>query len=562
MRCAFRLRVIVVSGCSVAAALACAPAEAQPAVSDTAFADVAESLRAYVDRQNASVGLVVGVTGAQGRRVFSYGQTDRCGSEDCPVSRSTLFQIDSITKLFTALLLADLVAEGVAKLDDPVGAHLPATVDLPESAEAVTLRHLATHTSGLPRLPPGLGWLDRMSGDPYARYAPADLYEDLGKGALQSAPGQAYAYSNYAYGLLGHVLARAAGAESYEAAVTERLFAPLGMTDTRASFADAPALARRRARGHDAAGRPASDWHATEATAGAGSLWSDVDDLLRFVEANLFSEEAPPSLHRPLVLMRQEQPGGRGGRRGRLGWHVREVEGRRYFWQNGGSSGFRSFIGFSAEEEVGVVVLANAAHAVDDVGLHLLSGEVDIAPVPLNTRRRLTLEAGAGVAAGGAFAPSLRVSSWIGDVGFLRIRPFAGYSRFGVEGQPQDEGPAGGAFVFESAEAGVFAEYSGGLFNLILDAAGLPGRVYGGLGMKLNASVRASRRGEGAGAAGSLFTRWSFPFPGARFGYRKGRASVLIESWGRRRYLGPERPLNDVGRTSESAARLVVTYAF
>jgi CubicO group peptidase (beta-lactamase class C family) len=137
----------------------------------------------------------------------------------------TIFQVGSVTKLFTALLLADMAERGEVRLSDPAARYLPGARD---AADPVTLADLATHTSGFPRLPAGLFWSAWLSPrDPYARY-PASWFRRAARRALRTGSGGSpYAYSNFGYGLLGYLLGRAAGSD-YETLVATRVCGPLG----------------------------------------------------------------------------------------------------------------------------------------------------------------------------------------------------------------------------------------------------------------------------------------------------------------------------------------------
>jgi CubicO group peptidase (beta-lactamase class C family) len=189
---------------------------------------------AYLDR------VAVGTIDAAGRAFYAYGKT--------PSDGRTIFEIGSVTKAFTATLLADMAERGEVTLDTPVADLLPKDVRIP-SAGVVTLRHLATHRSGLPRLPDNLDLAN--TSNPYADYTPEMLYKGLTGDARRRKPGESYEYSNLGVGLLGHALARKAG-KSYEQLVIERICEPLGMRDTKMTL-DAAERARL-AQGHDFAG--------------------------------------------------------------------------------------------------------------------------------------------------------------------------------------------------------------------------------------------------------------------------------------------------------------------
>lgn len=145
-----------------------------------------------------------------------------------------MFEIGSITKVFTALLLADMVQKAEVALTDLLAKFLPREVIVPGSTgQSITLRHLATHTSGLPRMPDNFRPADRTN--PYAGYSIEQLYDFLSGHELSRNVGEAFAYSNLGYALLGHALARDARVD-YEALIRSRILAPLGMNSTSTSL--------------------------------------------------------------------------------------------------------------------------------------------------------------------------------------------------------------------------------------------------------------------------------------------------------------------------------------
>ena len=199
-------------------------ASPQERVSD---AEIARILAERIDTQRQSVGIVVGVLEPGGRRVISHGSATK--GEARRLDGETVFEIGSITKVFTALLLADAVERGEVALTEPVAKFLPASVRVPERGRAITLGDLASHVSGLPRLPSNMTPKD--ANNPYADYTVEQLYAFLSTHQLGRDVGAQYEYSNLGGGLLGHVLALRAGM-SYEALVEARITRPLGMTST------------------------------------------------------------------------------------------------------------------------------------------------------------------------------------------------------------------------------------------------------------------------------------------------------------------------------------------
>ena len=339
-----------------------------------ADAEIRKILADRIDTQHQGVGIVVGVIDAHGRRFVSYGVSDKADGR--PVDQRTIFEIGSMSKVFTSLLLADMVQRREVKLDDPVAKYLPAGVKVPErGGRQITLIDLATHTSGLPRLPTNLAPKD--PGNPYADYTVAQLYAFLSSYSLPRDIGSQYEYSNLGGGLLGHVLALRAGTD-YGALVRQRITGPLGMTST--TIALTPEEKARLAIGHDAALARTSNWD-IPTLAGAGALRSDADDILTFLGAELGSVKTPlaPAMKAQIVPRR---PAGSPNLQVALAWHIITTPTGEIVWHNGGTGGYRTIMAFDPKAGVGVVVLSNTSTqaGVDDIGLHILAGTPLVAP--------------------------------------------------------------------------------------------------------------------------------------------------------------------------------------
>jgi D-alanyl-D-alanine-carboxypeptidase/D-alanyl-D-alanine-endopeptidase len=331
------------------------------------------------------VGLAVGIVDAGKTAVFGYGRASR--SADKPPDGQTLFEIGSITKVFTGLALADMAREKLVSLDDPVGKLLPDTVKVPQrDNRTITLLDLATHTSGLPRLPQNLlPLVAKHPENPYAQYTVEQMYEAISSGSLATTPGEKFAYSNYGMGLLGHALARRAGM-SYEELIRQRICAPLGMKETQIRLSDPQKL--RFAEAHDADGTRIQAWD-IPTLAGCGALRSTVNDLVLFVSANLGLR--PSRLSAAIEASHQPRREiAKGTESIALGWHLRTKEG--VCWHNGQTGGYHSFVGFQKQRKIGVVVLGNTAGGtVDQLGfrlLKLLAGE-PVEPIKLRMPVRL-----------------------------------------------------------------------------------------------------------------------------------------------------------------------------
>ena len=299
--------------------------------------------------------------------MVAYGHLNQGDSRS--VNGETMFEIGSVTKVFTSLLLADMVQRGEVSLDDPVAKFLPSDVKVPErDGKRITLIDLATHTSGLPRLPTNLAY--RSVKNPYADYSAADLYQFLSTYQLKRDIGKKYEYSNLGGGLLGLALSQCAGMD-YGELVRKRICIPLGMTSTTSRL-DAD-MQWRRSVGHDRTMQPTANWDHGPATAGAGELWSDANDLLIFLAANLGYAQTPLAQAMATTL-NVRRPTGMKGLEIALAWHITTKRGRQMVWHNGGTGGYRSFIGFDPQSRVGVVALSNAFtwEGVDDIGRHFL----------------------------------------------------------------------------------------------------------------------------------------------------------------------------------------------
>lgn len=338
--------------------------------------EIRQMLVDRIDAQHQSVGIVVGVIGPEGRRVISYGHLAKGDSR--PLNGDTVFEIGSATKVFTSLLLANMVQHGQVALDDPVAKYLPPTVKMPEhNGRSITLVDLATHTSGLPRLPSNMHPAD--PNNPYADYTVKQLYEFLSGYQLTRDPGSRYEYSNLGGGLLGHVLARRAG-KDYETLVRSEICAPLGMKSTAITLT--PEMKERLAVGHNAALEPVENWD-VGVLAGAGGLRSTANDLLTFLAANLGSTKSPlqPAM---AAMLKTRRPTGISGLEVALGWHIFTGNGREIIWHNGGTGGYRSFMGFDPSTRTGVVALSNAETpvGVDDIGHHILDSSFPLAKAP------------------------------------------------------------------------------------------------------------------------------------------------------------------------------------
>jgi D-alanyl-D-alanine-carboxypeptidase/D-alanyl-D-alanine-endopeptidase len=316
-----------------------------------------------------SAGMVVGVVDSDGMRVAAYGDP---GPGQPPLDASSAFEIGSITKVFTAALLADMVARGEVALDEPVALLLPETARVPAwGTRQIELVDLATQTSGLPRLPANWRWED--SAHPMmAGYTAGQLYEFLSGYTLTRQIGSEYEYSNLGFGLLGHPLALRAGT-SYEQLVSEPILKPLGMTMTGISFTQA--MREHVALPHSERGDVVAIWD-YGALVASGGICSTMTDMLTFAAANLDPTGGP--LHRAMAATHTPLRDAVGGMRVGLGWHTKRLSGWDTVWHSGETGGSRSFIGLDVEARLAVVVLSNSAARIEDIGFHMLDQRAEL----------------------------------------------------------------------------------------------------------------------------------------------------------------------------------------
>jgi D-alanyl-D-alanine-carboxypeptidase/D-alanyl-D-alanine-endopeptidase len=300
-------------------------------------AEIRRILAERIDTDRQSVGIVVGIVEPKGRRLVAYGHLDN--SDKRPLNGDTIFEIGSVTKVFTSLVLADMVQRGEVALSDPIATYLPKDVKVPQHAgRSITLQDLSTQTSGLPRLPAKFAPKD--PANPYADYSAEKLYEFLSTYELTRDIGSQYEYSNLGVGLLGHVLARRAGGD-YETVVRNRVCRPLEMTSTGITLT--PEMKARLALGHNDKLTSVPNWD-FQALAGCGALRSSANDLLAFLAANLGYAKSPlaPAM---AAMLKVRRPTGTPGLEIALGWHIVTSESKEIVWHNGGTYGYRSFVG-------------------------------------------------------------------------------------------------------------------------------------------------------------------------------------------------------------------------
>ncbi len=332
---------------------------------DAKVSDLLERAAAGAARRRA--GVVVGYAAPDGTTTLRAAGRTRLPEGATPDGR-TVFEIGSVTKTFTALALARAVVDGSLELRTPVGELVPEVGDLGRDGTRVTLGHLATHRSGLPRthVPTVRGSVDMLLGrDPYRDATEESLLAAIGAGRLRRTPGTGRpAYSNSGFGLLGIALARHAGT-TYGELVRARVTAPLGLADTRLRHEASDDHAGRTAQGHHRRRAPAPAWP-LDGLPGAGALLSTATDLLAWARAHL---DPPDGALGDAVRLAVAEHGPRTG----LAWQRTPARGgETLVWHNGGTGGFRSMVCLRPDRGDAVVVLTNHARGVDMTALSLL----------------------------------------------------------------------------------------------------------------------------------------------------------------------------------------------
>jgi serine-type D-Ala-D-Ala carboxypeptidase/endopeptidase len=340
-----------------------------PLMANISFADsallperVAEAAQERVDDGTYQT-LIFGVIADGKTEVIAFGKLSDGKAPD----GDTVYEIGSITKTFTATLLADAILSKTLRLDTPIAALLP-DFKIPErNGKKITLGEIGSQYSGLPRMPSDFAPQD--PANPYAEYDAEKLKAFLAGYQLSRDPGESFEYSNLAFGLLGYALAQSAHT-TYAALVNDKILQPLGMTMSGTEFTDA--MRAHLAFGHDEMGADAKNWD-MNVLAGAGGIRSTVNDMLRYLKANLGVDQTP--LANAMKYAQQPRRATSPNMHVGLAW-ITSSKG--VIWLNGGTGGYRSFLGFTPDRRTGVIILTNTATDVDDLGFATL---LDAAPL-------------------------------------------------------------------------------------------------------------------------------------------------------------------------------------
>ncbi|KAB8061170.1 serine hydrolase [Janthinobacterium sp. FT14W] len=313
--------------------------------------------------------IVIAVIEGKNSAVYGFGSVH--AGKNAKPGADTVYQIGSVTKTMTGLLLAHAVVDGKVKLDEPVATLLPSYKVPAFDGKTISMLDLATHYSALPRLPDNFAPKD--PANPYADYTEAKQRQFLAAYHLPRAPGGAFDYSNIGYAVLGTALAAQAGT-SYEALLQSRIAVPLGMRST--SNQPSHGMLARLAPGHLLTGEATPAWD-LNVVAPAGGVYSSARDMVAYLQAYMFKPLRPYALavkpRRPLAPGSDTKVG--------LAWLLEQQHGHSYAWHSGQTGGYTSYAAFTTDGKRGVVVLTNTARTVDALGLSALLPGTPLPPL-------------------------------------------------------------------------------------------------------------------------------------------------------------------------------------
>jgi D-alanyl-D-alanine-carboxypeptidase/D-alanyl-D-alanine-endopeptidase len=367
-------------------------------------AEIKDRLNALVDSNRTKAAIIIGIVDPNGTQFFSNGKISNTNNTN--VDQNTIFAIGSNTKVFTTVLLAEMVEEGLIKLNDPIDKYLPPNVTIPQyKGHKITIEDLATHTSGLPEFPsnycPSFAISNAQSLEDKVQHVRnlmsctknftiGQLYQSLSNTTLTREPGSKYEYSTFGTGLLGRILTLKSNMSSYDELLTERILNVLGMNSTSIYLSDEQKS--RLAIGH-LSGRELPLFNISNPLVPGGGLYSSADDLLKFISANIgLIKTKLDSAMQTSHLIRHSTgfliPNNIAvsGKNGDielyigLGWLVTTNLGNEIIWHNGGTiGGYNAFMGFNPDTKRGIVVLCNTGRA-----------DVDITTLALNQKGKLS----------------------------------------------------------------------------------------------------------------------------------------------------------------------------
>jgi serine-type D-Ala-D-Ala carboxypeptidase/endopeptidase len=347
-------------------------------------------INALVDKNNTNAAIAIGFIDPNGTQFYGHGKMSNTNTTT--VDQNTIFAIGSITKVFTTTLLADMVNQGIVKLNDPIEKYLPSNIKLPQyKGHKITLEDLATHTSGLPNFPSNYCTsFDPMSTafqhsiqyrkdlmDCTKNYTFNQFYQALSNTSLLREPGSKFEYSNFGMGLLGHILTLESNMTSYDELLSKRILDVLDMNSTSIGLSDSQKS--RLAIGHFNGGQELPTWNASNPIAPGPALHSTVSDMLKFLSANmgLIKTKLDDAMQKTHLirhstdhLLPNDEPASfntgnfdtnKLGFYVGLGWMIATNFGQEIVWHSGSTpDGYNSFMVFNPAKERGIVILCSA----------------------------------------------------------------------------------------------------------------------------------------------------------------------------------------------------------
>lgn len=334
-----------------------------------------DSIKAIIKQEitnKRSKSIIVGIVDANGRQIIAEG---KLSDNDLRLPDSnTIYEIGSITKVFTSLSLAQMSLKNQLNINDPISKFLPKTVKTPiRNGKEISLLSLSTHRSGMPRFPYNTD--PKNLDEPYADYSVNQLYEYVSHFEPPFDIDSKWRYSNVSYGVLGTILTLVAQ-KNFETLITEEICKPLNLNNTVISL-----TAKQKenlAIGHAETGTPVGLTELGAIEAG-GALRSNVTDLLTFAEENmgLITTDLYPAMQLTHVLQAKKDG---NDTYTTMGWTLDNNNGQNFLFKDGGMPGYCTFLGIDKKNKIGVVVLSNSNNSVSDIGRHILDAANKIEP--------------------------------------------------------------------------------------------------------------------------------------------------------------------------------------
>lgn len=349
--------------------------------------DLKNLLKNIVDTNRTKGAFVVGLVDPNGTQFYGYGNASK--ANNFTVNQNTIFAIGSNTKVFTAVLLADMVVNGLIKLDDPIESYLPSDVDVPEyRGHKITVEDLATHTSGLPEFPDN--YCSEIAGenpqtpnekiqfqmkfaDCAKDYTIDQFYQGLSNTTITREPGTKLEYSTFGSALLGNILLSLSNETSYEDLLKNRILDVLGMNDTRIFLSDEQKS--RLAIGH-LYGQELTLFNYSNPIVPGGGLYSSASDMLKFISANiglmktklhdamqqshLIRHTSGETMENNIQITSQNSIDSVGFYIG-LGWFATTNFGTEIIRHNGATGGgYNAFMAFNPDTERGIIIICSS----------------------------------------------------------------------------------------------------------------------------------------------------------------------------------------------------------